>query len=409
MGVVRTALALLCSTAAAAALADSAGAQQIPPQAVQPREAGRIAWASGEQVRSLQHAILTYRALAGGGGWPKLPDGVTLRAGDTGANVDILRRRLVATGDAGPAAGPPVLDAALLAGVRRFQLRHGLPPTGVVHDLTRRALNVPADVRSAQLQLNLDRVLELMPKLTTRRVFVMNAASFELQGIEDGRVAVASRTIVGKRATPTPAMSARVESITLLPYWHVPGGIARRTVVPAIRKDPAYLYRERIRVFSNYGGEEIDPAQVNWWGPEAERYLFRQDPGPHNALGVIRFDMPNKYVVYLHDTTTKDLYAQFERTYSSGCVRTQGYLDAAEWAFAGQAGWTRAAIESGIAAGRSKTIKLAEPIPVHLIYLTAWVEDGAVQFRNDVYGRDKTLVDRGQDVAQRAWITTVGP
>lgn len=390
-------------------LACVAEAEPISPSAVMPREPGRVPMVSAEQSAALQRAIAQYKALATRGGWPMLPQAVTLRVGDTGPNVDILLRQLAAMGDLDPASKPAAFDSVVIAAVRRFQLRHGLPPTGVVHDLTRRALNVPADVRARQLEINLDRALEVLPKLTAPRTFLMNAASFELQGLANGRVEVVSRTIVGKRQTPTPALSAQVEAVNLLPYWHVPSGIARRSVVPAIRKDPSYLYKERIRVFSTFGGEEIDAARVNWWGPEAVRYQFRQDPGPHNALGVIRFDMPNKFVVYLHDTPTKTLYGQFERTYSSGCIRTQSYLDVAEWVLSAQAGWTRAGIEQGIAAGRSRTIKLAQPIPIHLLYLTAWVENGVVNFRNDVYGRDKTAVDTGADVASRAWVTTVGP
>lgn len=412
VGLMRALGAALLSGGLIAALTGGAATGVLAQAAAQPmpRDPGRIAWVSAQQVAALQRAIIAQRALVARGGWPTLPGVATLRLGDSGPGVELLRRRLAASGDlAANAAASPAFDASLDGAVRRFQLRHGLPTTGVVHDLTRRELNVTADVRLRQLELNLDRALALLPNLTAPRYFLMNAASFELQGIAGGTVEVASRVIVGKRASSTPVVSARVESVTMLPYWHVPPGITRRTIIPAIRKDPSYLYRERIRVFSTFGGDEVAPSSVNWWGPEASRYMFRQDPGPNNALGVIRLDMPNKYIVYLHDTPSKQLYSQFERTFSSGCVRMQNYLDAAEWAFGGQGGWTRPQIESVLSQGRSRTIKLAQPIPVHFIYMTAWVENGIVQFRNDVYSRDKTNVDRGKDASLTTWVTTVGP
>ena len=180
-------------------------------------------------------------------------------------------------------------------------------------------------------------------------------------------------------------------------------------LIPTIRKDPTYLQREHIRVFSSFGGEEIDPALVNWWGPEADRYVFRQEPGPHNALGLLRFDMPNKHIVYMHDTPMKNLFDYFERAYSAGCVRTQNYLDVAAWVLAEQDGWTRPALEASIGNGQRKTIKVARPVPVHFIYLTAWVDNGVVQFRNDLYNRDDSAFDGGDDVAARTEAMPIAP
>jgi murein L,D-transpeptidase YcbB/YkuD len=382
----------------------SAQRQRIPPPApsLEP-------WVSPSQIANLQQAVAFYQRIVAAGGWPKLPDRITLRPGDSDANVAILRKRLEMGGDVRPGGDPYAFDTALEAAVKSYQLRNGLEPTGIVYGITQRSLNVPADVRLRQLQLNLARMQELLPKLAAPRYILMNAASFELQGIAGGRVEVTSRTIAGKRATPTPTISASVQAINLLPYWHVPGTIAKAALIPAVRKDPSYLYKERIRVFSAFGGEEIDPAAVNWWGPEAERYVFRQDPGPHNALGVLRFDMPNKSIVYLHDTPMKNLFGYFERAYSAGCVRAESYLDVAAWVLAGQGGWTRQQLVSAIEAGQRTTIKLAQPVPVHFIYLTAWTENGSVQFRNDLYNRDTKAFDGGEDVAARQMTLSVAP
>jgi murein L,D-transpeptidase YcbB/YkuD len=181
----------------------------------------------------------------------------------------------------------------------------------------------------------------------------------------------------------------------LLPAWHVPETIAKAALIPAIRKNPTYLYQERIRVFSSFGGDEIDPAAVNWFGEEAYRYVFRQDPGPHNALGLLRFDMPNKHIVYMHDTPMKKLFGTYERAYSAGCVRVQSFSLVAGWILSGQDGWTVDTLNAAIAAGAAQTIKLDNPIPVHFIYLTAWVEDGRVHFRNDLYNWDEASTDAG--------------
>jgi murein L,D-transpeptidase YcbB/YkuD len=228
----------------------------------------------------------------------------------------------------------------------------------------------------------------------------MNAASFELQGIAGGRVAVVSRTIAGKRTTPTPNVSAHVRAINLMPYWHVPGTIAKAQLIPAMRKDPSYLYKEKIRVFSTFGGDEIDPSTVNWFGPEAERFVFRQDPGVQNALGLLRFDMPNKHTVYMHDTPMKPLFQYYERAYSAGCVRIENFVSLADWLLAGQDGWTAQRIEAGLAAQSAQTIKLAQPVPVHFIYLTAWSDGGTINFRNDLYNRDGSAFESVQEMSR---------
>lgn len=394
---------------AALLLAVPASPAAAQRQRIPPPEPSTEAWVSPAAIERLDRAIAQYRDIVAAGGWPSLPNRITLRPGDSDANVAILRRRLEISGDVRPGGDRYTFDSALEAGVKRYQLRNGLEPTGIVYGITQRALNVPAETRLRQLELNLARMRELLPHLAAPRVIFMNSASFELQAIAGGRVEVTSRTIAGKRGTVTPNVSSAIRAINLLPYWHVPASIAKAALIPAVRKDASYLYKEHIRVFSSFGGEEIDPAQVNWWGPEANRYVFRQDPGPHNALGLLRFDMPNKHIVYLHDTPMKNLFNFFERAYSAGCVRTENYLELAAWVLDGRDGWTREALEDAVAAGQRKTIKVASPVPVHFIYLTAWDEHGVVQFRNDLYNRDGSAFDGGEDVAARTMGMPIAP
>lgn len=355
-----------------------------------PPQPSGLPWISAQTEQSLVSAVDFYQRIVAAGGWPKLPGRITLRPGDSDESVVILRKRLKMTRDLpANARGDYAFDDNVVEAVKRFQRRNGLEPTGVVYGITLRSLNVPAKTRLRQLQANLARIHALLPKLTgSPKYIIMNSASFELQGIQNGRVAITSRVISGKRATPTPDVSAQVRAINILPYWHVPRTIAKRALIPAIRKNPSYLYKERIRVFSTFGGDEVDPSTVNWWGPEATRYVFRQDPGPQNALGVLRFDMPNKHIVYMHDTPMKNLFGYFERAYSAGCVRLQNFLNIADWLIAGQGSWTTARIQAVVASGKPQTIKLAHPVPVHFIYLTAWVTNGVVEFRNDLYNLD---------------------
>lgn len=355
-----------------------------------PPQPSGLPWISAQTEQSLVSAVDFYQRIVAAGGWPKLPGRITLRPGGSDESVVILRKRLKMTRDLpANARGDYAFDDNVVEAVKRFQRRNGLEPTGVVYGITLRSLNVPAKTRLRQLQANLARIQALLPKLTgSPKYIIMNSASFELQGIQNGRVAITSRVISGKRATPTPNVSAQVRAINILPYWHVPRTIAKRALIPAIRKNPSYLYKERIRVFSTFGGDEVDPSTVNWWGPEATRYVFRQDPGPQNALGVLRFDMPNKHIVYMHDTPMKNLFGYFERAYSAGCVRLQNFLNVADWLIAGQGSWTTARIQAVVASGKPQTIKLAHPVPVHFIYLTAWVTNGVVEFRNDLYNLD---------------------
>lgn len=412
VSILRVIAVLACLAPLTAALnASDAVAQSAERKRVGPPEPSTVPWIVADSERALEQAIRRYRRIAAEGGWPELPARTVLRLGDSDANVSILRRRLQISGDlAANVRDDHAFDQVVEAAVKRYQRRHGLEPTGVVYGITQRSLNVSAAERADQLERNLTRIRELLPRVAAApRYIVMNAASFELQAISGGRVEVASRTIAGKRTTPTPLVSANIQAINLLPYWHVPGTIAKAALIPAIRKDPSYLYRERIRVFSSFGGEEIDPSTVNWWGPEAERYVFRQDPGPHNALGLLRFDMPNKHIVYMHDTPMKKLFGYFERAYSAGCIRVQSFYELAEWVLAGQDGWTAGRLQQAAEAGTAETIKLKKPVPVHFVYLTAWVEGGEVQFRNDLYNRDAGPIEAGEDAASRVLTQSIAP
>jgi murein L,D-transpeptidase YcbB/YkuD len=186
--------------------------------------------------------------------------------------------------------------------------------------------------------------------------------------------------------------------MVLSPYWNVPSGIAVNDILPEAKKDPNYLIQKNIRVFKGWGTEaiEIDPMSVDWANESRKNlpYRFRQDPGPINALGGIKFMFPNKFNVYLHDTPSKELFGKPERTFSSGCIRIEKPMELAEYLLADQKNWNREKLQSVINQRKEQSVKLTRTIPVHLLYWTAWVDEtGIVHFRKDVYGRDELLYE----------------
>jgi len=362
----------------------------------------------------LRQGLAQYRYLAATGGWSPVPmDGETLEPGATDPRVPALRRRLTVTGDlTAPAGGAPtsdesagkVYDETLLAAVQRFQERHGLGPDGRVGAKTLTALNVSAQDRVGQIELNLERWRWLPRDLGARHLRV-NIPDFTLQLMEDGQPTLSMRVIVGRAYRRTPVFSDQVRYLVLNPYWEVPTKLAVEDKLPEIRKDVGYLERLGFKVYEGWGAEQrpVDPTTVDWaaLGKGRFPYRLRQDPGPQNALGKVKFMFPNKFNVYLHDTPTRELFARTDRDQSSGCIRLEKPLELAELLLRGSASspssWNRAALDAALATGQERTVALPSLVPVHMLYSTAWAEEGrdpatpVVHFRNDPYGRDAVL------------------
>lgn len=385
--------AIACALVAPGFAAPSDG-QWIDPWApraeARPAPSSPVPTLSAPGLARLEAAIARYREIAQRG-WQRIPDGEPLEKNLRDRRVAALRARLVATGDmATPGADPELFDEAVAAGLRRFQSRHGIAPDGVAGRVTVAALNVPAAARVRQLQLNLRRLARVAPTLGARYVFV-NVAGQEVEAVEKGKVAFRKRVIVGKEDRQTPEYSSVISSVTLNPYWNVPHSIATKDILPRIRSNPGYLARMGIRVLGSDGGE-VDASSVDWADPRAARnYRLRQDPSRLNSLGTVRINFANPFSVYLHDTPVKSLFSRGDRSFSSGCVRVEDIRDLTAWLLA-DAGWGRARIDRAIAGGEHTAVRLAAPVPIHMLYLTAWAdEDGAVHFRDDVYARDRKL------------------
>lgn len=357
----------------------------------------------GEGYARLRDALARYRALAAAGGWPRLPDGPNLAAGDRDPRVAILRRQLGVVGDlaAEPApAGPSEsreFDAALDGAVRRFQRRHGLVVDGVVGPRTRAALDLGAEARVVQIRLNMER-LRWIEEDPVSRYIVVNIAGFELRAIENGRTVHKMPVIAGRESRRTPVFSDRMTDLVFLPSWTVPPRIARRDLLPKLKRDPDYLARENIRVFESWASDacEVDPEGIDWASisPRELTYKFKQEPGPRNPLGRVRFTLSNRFDIYLHDTPNLRLFERPARAFSSGCIRVGDARALAAFALQGNVNWPQARIEAAMSQPETQVVPLHEPLAVYVTYMTAWVdEDGTLNFRDDVYGRDRLLAE----------------
>ena len=349
--------------------------------------------------RRLMDALDSLRRVADAGGWPSVPPGPTLAPGDSAERVAALRSRLESSPfdehPAGPAGDRAVYDSVLAASVRSFQRRHGLDPDAVVGPATLEALNVPAAARARQVAVNLERWRWLPEELGERHVLV-NAANYELEAVEGGEAALTMRAIVGRPYRQTPVFSDRISYMVFSPYWHVPHTLAVQDQLPLQQQDPGYFRRMGFRVFDGWGADanQVDPGGVDWdrVTPRSFPYRLRQDPGPLNALGSVKFMFPNPYNVYLHDTPARELFRKQARGFSSGCIRVEEARELALWLLRGDAAWTPERVDRAMKAGREETARLTRPVPVHLLYWTAWAdEDGTIQFRPDIYGRDEPV------------------
>lgn len=343
---------------------------------------------SQQTVAQTEQAIALYRELIARGGWQGVPSGQSLKLGSKGNAVVALRRRLMVTGDLEEAVGlSPIFDSYVQAGVRRFQARHGIGATGVVAQQTFQALNVPVQERLRQLEVNLVRLRSFSGNLGNRFI-TMNIPAAAVETVEAGQVFSHHAAGVGKIDRQSPVMQAKVVEVNFNPFWTVPVSIIRKDLIPKMQADPNYLADNKIRVIDR-NGNEVAPSAINWNSMEAVNYRFRQDPGADvNSLGVVRINIPNPHGVYMHDTPAKGIFGDDFRFVSSGCVRVQNIRDYVAWILKDAPGWDRDQIDEAIRSGNRIDARPVQPVPVYWVYITAWANDGLVQFRDDIYQRD---------------------
>src|ERR1700716_1736333 len=343
-------------------------------------------------AQRIKEAALSYSDLAVRGGWPMIPTDAKFALGVPGPHDDLLRRRLLISGDLAPdkASGP--YDDVVAEAVKSFQARHGLAATGTVTPRTLTALNVPAQERIKQLEATLERLANMNFAFGQRYVVVNIPAAFA-EAVENDMVVRRYRVIVGKTEKPSPTLTAEITSVNLNPTWTVPSSIAKTEISAHMRKDPGYLSRMHMDVLDAHD-TPIDPRSVDWSGTRTPNFTVRQQSGTWNALGAGKIDMPNPYSVYMHDTNQRNLFNDDYRFDSHGCSRVDDVGDPAAWLLKDQPQWSRAAIDAAIATGQRHDVRVTRKVPVAWIYLTAWMtKDQTVHFRNDIYAQDEQLLE----------------
>jgi len=347
----------------------------------------------GPFYRSLQKHLVDYRQIAAAGGWPEVPTGETLHKGDSDPRVVALRQRLVVTGDlpTDSDTSSPVFDETLEAAVIRFQGRHELGADGVVGKQSYEALNVTVETRVDQLRLSLERLRWVRGDQADRFIAV-NIAGYRVFFVDGQDLAWTSRVMVGKTYRQTPVFRGTLSYMEINPTWTVPPTILRKDTLPAIKRDPSYLQSKNMSVIDR-DGRKVDPATIDWQSySKGIPYSIRQEPGPKNALGEIKFIFPNKHFVFLHDTPNRSLFARPDRAFSSGCIRVENPFELAQLIMNEPATWDQAALEKILDTHKTKRIKTPK-LPVLILYLTASLQpDGSPRFLKDVYQRDAAVL-----------------
>lgn len=346
--------------------------------------------------------------------WPYVPDGPLLRPGMEDTRIPVLRQRLL------PKSSCDVeqhdcdfqssdhYDAVLAKTLEEFQSLHHLKIDGVVGPETLAALNLSRNFREEQIRINLERMRWLEREISPTLLLV-DIAGAQATFTRDGQIVWQGRVQVGTARRTTPTLSSTVTHLTFSPTWTVPPTIYRQDKLPEIRRNIAYLANNRLKVLDR-DGRELNPATIDWQNPGPIK--LRQDPGPDNALGLIVIRFPNPFSVYLHDTPSQSLFASHRRNYSSGCVRVEGAKQLADELFAGASQETHNAITDSIKRRLTRNIPLPVKVPILMDYWTAAAyEDGRVEFRPDVYGRDEELMAalKAQERRINAFFTDVSP
>lgn len=312
------------------------------------------------------------------GGWPTIDESNTYRLGDSSMDVYHLKTRLKISGDYSEHDSSFVFSKALMNAVKKAQKRFGLKQDGIAGAQTVLELNVSPKDRIEQILVNMER-MRWMPSQKGKRTLVANIPEFKLHVYENNREAFQMKIVVGKAANKTVIFSDQLQYVVFSPYWNVPTSIVRKEILPAMQNDPSYLQRHNME---QVGSSEGLPK-------------IRQKPGSNNALGRVKFIFPNSYNIYFHDTPAKSLFDEGQRAFSHGCIRLAQPVRLAEYLLQDKKGWTDERIEKAMHSGTEKWVKLDEPVPVLITYITAWVDsEGLLNFRDDIYGRDEELKKR---------------
>jgi murein L,D-transpeptidase YcbB/YkuD len=344
----------------------------------------------------LKTALIVYRGLAERGGWPAIPGDGRLEKGMKSDRVPVLRSRLKVTGEmpASADSASDLFDEAVEEAVKKFQLSHGLLDDGIVGTRTLRALNVPVEKRIRQIELNLER-WRWLPQNLGNPYIMVNIAGYGLEVVENESSVLTMKIVVGTAYQKTPVFSGKMTYIEMNPYWNVPHSIATEETLGKIQKNADFFAKENMKVFkADPNGEAVNPASIDWSALSENNfpYRLRQEPGPRNPLGRIKFMFPNKHSVYLHDTSDPQLFRKERREFSHGCIRIEKPMEMAAFVMKDSKEWPIEKIKAVLKTKETTVANLPKAIPVHILYFTAWGNgDGTTHFLEDIYRRDERL------------------
>ncbi len=341
--------------------------------------------------RQLRQMLKFYRELARLGGWPEVDSGETLHPGETDPRVSQLRRRLQIEGDlSSEVPQGDLFIEEIQQGLKQFQRRHGLTPDGTLGPRTLQALNTPVDKRVDQILRNMERWRWDSAQDSETEIRI-NLAAFSMEVRQGDEQLLQMPVVIGRQKRPTPLFTSQLESMIFSPYWYVPPTLLRETL-PRIAADPSYLRRNHYEVLDAEGELiKVGRSFGQQWQQGEVAASLRQQPGPWNPMGRIKFLMPNPWSIYLHDTPKKQLFSRTQRAYSSGCIRLSQPEKLAQWLLE-YSNWNDGKIDQQLHSNRSRMVNLEKSVALNIGYWTAWVdESGRINFRDDIYGRDLRL------------------
>ncbi len=344
----------------------------------------------------METAINNYKKIEQNGGWPSFKSGKIIKPGEKDDRIPAVRAILSVMGDYSSdektieKSDGKIFDEALVEAVKRFQTRHGLDADGALGAKTQSALSIPVDLRIAQMQASLER-MQAMPELSKRYVLV-NIPGYYLKAVDDNNTVINSRIIVGKPQNATPLFNRPITDVSFNPAWHVPPKIARNEFIGKIRENPDYLENGNYIVKDRHG-EIVDADEIDWENESGNNYKFVQLAGEKNALGKVKFNLPDTDNIYLHSTGSPKLFAKTERALSHGCIRVEMARELAYFVMQGLTGWDEERVSQLYDSDKTKTLKVA-PVEVYITYWTSWIDEDSKQphFSADIYGRDKKRV-----------------
>jgi len=287
----------------------------------------------------------------------------------------------------------PVFDLETERALKKFQIRHGLNPDGVIGKETVKALNISQKQRKEQVLINMER-WRWYPRTFEKDYLIINIPNYSLHVMAQQDTAIICKVIVGKFKRQTPILSSKLSYLVLNPTWTVPPTILEEDIVPAIKRDSTYLSRKNILVYDD-ANKLVDAA--NWDVEKAATYRYVQGIGGKNALGLVKFIFPNRFTIYLHDTNNKTCFNFDYRALSSGCIRVQDPLKLAEYILDDSRKWNDKKLREIIKEGVTKEITSIKKMDIHIFYWTAWSENGSLQFRDDIYKLDRALYKEWSD------------